>query len=113
MFVHITGIVTTRYQQDTWEFRPQKISLLGEIRNKLSKILNLFVPIEKLTDSFIPTLEKTITQHKGTCQLRLYIKDPVEQIEVALQAMNHRVHPSDELLSHLTQLTGASYQLIS
>lgn len=114
MFVHMTGLVTPRYQQqDTWEFRPQKISLLGEVRTKLSKSLNLFVPIEMLTDTLIPTLEKAITSHPGSCPLRLHIKDHAERMEVALQTTNHRIHPTDELLSHLTQLTGASYQLIS
>lgn len=114
MFVHITGVVTTRYQQeDTWEFRPQKITLLGEIRTKLAKTLQVSVPIEKLTDTFIPKLEKMISLHTGSCQLCLAINDPIEPLEVTLRAMKHRVHPSDELLANLVALTGTGYQLLS
>ncbi|ACE06046.1 hypothetical protein Aasi_0650 [Candidatus Amoebophilus asiaticus 5a2] len=112
MFVHITGVVTERYnQQDTWEYKPQKISLLGELRDKLGKNLSIAVPIEKITPQFITELRSLVTKNTGNCCLKLHIADPSEAMQVSLQAFKYRVYPSDELLHTLSQLTESSYQL--
>lgn len=112
MFVHITGVVTERYnQQDTWEYKPQKISLLGEMRDKLGKNLSISVAIEKITPQFITELGSLITKNTGNCCLQLHITDASEAIQVSLQALKYRIYPSDELLHTLNQLTEKPYQL--
>jgi DNA polymerase-3 subunit alpha len=114
MFVHITGMVTGRYnQQDTWEYKPQKISLLSELRDKLGKNLSIAVPVEKVTSQFIIELRNLVTKNTGNCCLQLHIIDASEAMQVSLQALKYRIYPSDELLHALSQLTESSYQLTS
>ncbi|OJW67180.1 MAG: DNA polymerase III subunit alpha [Candidatus Amoebophilus sp. 36-38] len=110
MFVHLSGVVVERYnQKDTWEFKPQKISLLGEVRDKLSKNLSIPIPIEKVNPAFVKELENLIIKTPGNCQLQLQIIDTIEAIEVILSVLQYRIHPSDEFLQKLTQLTETTY----
>jgi len=117
MLVHITGIVTARYQRaDTWVFRPQKIHLLSDIRRKFSRNLHLTLPIERIKDSFVVDLKALITQHEGACKLQLAIKDERENIEVTLQTTKQDIYPSNEFLYRLEALTGTKqegYKFIS
>ncbi len=111
MLVYITGMVTTRYQRpDTWEFRPQKIQLLSDIRSKFSKQLHCTIPIEKLSEEFIVGLQAAINNHPGACELHLSITDEKEKIAVTLRTAKQHIYPSDALLQRLQSLLGVTHE---
>ena len=113
-FVYLVGTVQERYrQQDVWELRPQKISLLSEVREKMSQKLLLHLPIDKISPDLAEKIAQTISHHPGQCSLSIAITDPQESINIELHARNHRINPTNTLLSSLNQLTGTTYQLCS
>ena len=76
-FVYLVGTVQERYrQQDVWELRPQKISLLSEVREKMSQKLLLHLPIDKISPDLAEKIAQTISHHPGQCSLSIAITDP-------------------------------------
>lgn len=113
-FIYVVGTVSERYnQKDVWELRPQKISLLNEVREKMSKRLLLKLSIEQIDANLAEKVEKAITSYPGQCSLSITIVDQEEAIVVELLARSYRVNPADELLNTLSQITGLTYRLYS
>ena len=113
-FVYLVGTVQERYRQkDVWELRPQKISLLSEVREKMSRKLLLSLPIDKIDAALADKVEKVIHNYPGQCSLNITITDHQEPIGIELYARNHRINPTNELLDSLSELAGATYRLCS
>ena len=111
-FVHITGSVLTRYnQEDMWELRPRKLSLLSEILEKRSKALVLNLAITKASELLALQLEKVITQYPGQYPLKVTIAAPEEAMEVMLQSRSHRINLTNAFFDALSHIEGVSYQL--
>ena len=111
-FVYLTGNVVERYNQaDVWELRPRKLSLLSEVRDKMSKALQLHLPITAVNEVLTTQLAQAITQHPGNCPLTVTVTAPEEAISVALLARNYRIQPSNEFFATLRPLEGITYRL--
>lgn len=113
-FVYIVGNVSERYnQKDVWELRPQKMSLLSEVREKMSKRLLLNLPIEKIDAESAEKVEKAIASYPGQCSLSVTIADQEEPVGVELLSRSYRINPTNELLNSLSQIEGLAYRLCS
>ena len=111
-FVYITGNVVERYNQaDVWELRPRQLSLLGEVRAKMSKALQLHLPITAVNEALTNQLAQAVTQHPGHCPLTVTVTAPEEAIRVALLSRNYRIQPSNEFFATLRPLEGITYRL--
>ncbi len=114
MLVYIRGKVVERYNQSqVWELRPHKLSLLSEIRDKMSKALQLHCSLSAVNEIFINQLLQAITQHPGRCQLIVAVTAPEESMSVTLFSRNYRVQPSNEFLAKLRSIRGTTYRLQS
>ena len=114
MFIYLVGSRVARYNQpDMWDFKPQKIMLLGEVREKLSKVLRLSLSLDVLTHSLASEFQKLCQMHPGTCRLQFHIMDQADNVGVMLQAAKHNVNPTDELLAQLHNWEGVNYQLLT
>jgi DNA polymerase-3 subunit alpha len=113
LFLYLVGLRAPRYNQpDAWDFKPQKISLLADIRNKLTKTLSLTLPLHAVEPPFITTLKKICEDHVGNCGLQLQVAEPTEGISVTLQSTYH-INPTNTLLRQLAQWPEVSYQLLT
>ncbi len=111
-FVYIMGSVLERYkQEDSWEFKPRKLSLLSEIREKMSKTLQLHLSVTQINEPLATQLEQAITQHPGACQLTVTVAAPEEAMSVGLISRNYRINPSNEFFDALHQIGGIAYRL--
>lgn len=114
MFVYLVGVVAARYKQsDTWELRPQKISLLSEVRERLSKKLLIKLPLVAINQELTEQVQKMVTSFPGSCSFHIAIEDVQESVAVELVTGSHRISPTNEFLDRLSQIQGLSYQLIS
>mgnify|MGYP005841823499 CR=1 FL=1 len=114
MFVYLIGMVSARYkQQDVWEVRPQKISLLSEVREKLSKKLSITLALENIHADLITQIEQTLVSYPGPCSFYVTIEDPAEKLAVELCASSYRINPTNACLDALGKIPGLAYQLCS
>ena len=111
-FVYITGNVVERYNQaDVWEFRPRKLSLLSEVRDQMSKALQLHLSLTAVNEALIAQLDQAIAQHPGNCTLTVTVTAPEEAISVGFLSRKYRIQPSNEFLATLRPLEGVTYRL--
>jgi len=111
-FVYIAGHVVARYSQEgAWELRPRKLSLLSEIRDKLSKSLQLHLSVAQVNATLTTRLEQVLTQHPGACPLTLTVAAPEEAISVSFLSRSYSIHPSNAFFDALRPIEGITYRL--
>ena len=113
-FIYIDGQVLERYKQPgVWELRPYNIQLLSEIRDKLSKAIQIQVDLHHLTEELIDKLESITTNYPGPCQLKLCLADPQENIEVETLSRKFKVKPENEMINELEELADISFKILN
>lgn len=113
-FLYLTGRVEERYNQpDVWEFRPKAFHLLGDIRDELTKEVELQIDASRLSSSSVDSLERIATNHHGKCILKLVVYDTEEQIKVELLAKKYLIDPSNEFFKAVAELGFIQTRLIA
>ncbi len=113
-FIYIKGKVQERYNQpDVWELRPQTIQLLTEVREKLTKGLQLSMDVQFLNTSLIDQLEELFEANPGKCYLKINVVDPTENVTVELQSRKYKVNPHNDLISALDKFNEVGYAVLS
>ncbi len=111
-FVYITGHVVERYKKaDTWELRPRKLSLLSEIRERMSKSLQLHLSVQQVNGDLANRLEKILAQHPGKCPLMLHLTDPEEVVQVVGLSRGYKVKPSNAFFEAIQAVQGVTCRL--
>lgn len=109
-FLQVKGTVSERFRQkDNWEFKITQISLLSDLRDKMSKCLTIQLPLHELSSSFIEEMDELLhlnieNNPSRNCLLKFAIYDAEEQtISVEMPSKNFRIFPSNEFLDALTE----------
>lgn len=109
-FLQVKGTVSERFRQkDNWEFKITQISLLSDLRDKMSKCLTIQLPLHELSSSFIEQMDELLhlnieSNPSRNCLLKFAIYDAEEQaISVEMPSKNFRIFPSNEFLDALTE----------
>ena len=111
-FVYITGHVIERYHQaGVWELRPRKLSLLSEVRDKMSKSLQLHLSVKQVNAGLVTQLEKAFVQHPGACPLTLTVVAPEEAMSISFLSRSYFIHLSNEFFDALRPIEGITYRL--
>jgi DNA polymerase-3 subunit alpha len=110
-FLHIKGNIEEKFRQkDNWDLRIQVMSLLSEMRDKLTKSLTVCIDVHMLNSKLLDDIQHIITENNQkypvqNCKLRFQIKDREEAMLVELASKNFRVNPSDDLMANIFNLT--------
>ena len=116
-FLQIRGSVSERFRQkDNWEFKITSITLLSELRDKMSKCLTIQLPLQELSTSFIEEMDELIRLNaeqnpNRNCSLKFTIFDKEETIAIDMPAKNLKIFPSNEFLENLHKMNNISYKL--
>ena len=111
-FVYLLGKVTERYhQKDTWELRLNKISLLSEIRDKMSKSLELHLPAPLASEELASQLAQILGEHPGKCPISVIVTAPKEEMNITLRSRSKSIQPSNALFDALRQVEGVRWRL--
>src|ERR1700744_669641 len=107
--LHIKGAIEEKFRQkDNWDMRITAISLLSEMRDKLTKSLTVLLDLHSLNDQLVNSILEIVNTNNEkypnkNCTLRFKVRDEAMLIE--LPSKTWKVNPSDDLMADIYQLT--------
>jgi DNA polymerase-3 subunit alpha len=110
-FLHIKGNIEEKFKQkDNWDLRILTMSLLSEMRDKLTKSLTVCLELNSLNSQLLNNIQLLIDTNNQkypvkNCTLRFIVKDREENMLVELPSKNFKVNPSDDLMAEIYNLT--------
>ena len=110
-FLHLRGIIEEKFRQkDNWDMKITVMSLLSEMRDKLTKSLTVCLELNALNSRLLEDLQGLITTNNQkypvkNCTLKFMIKDRDDNMLVELPSKNFKVNPSDDLMADIFNLT--------
>ena len=113
-FINIRGKYQPRFygSADQFEFKPQQMQLLSEMRRKLCKGLQLNMDMAKVNPMTIKKLTDLAKAHPGDCELRIMLRDADEKLDFEAKSRLYRINPTNEMISQLEMLEGVAYRLV-
>ncbi|MDB5002350.1 MAG: polymerase subunit alpha [Mucilaginibacter sp.] len=108
-FLHIKGNIEEKFRQkDNWDLRITTMSLLSEMRDKLTKSLTVFLELNALSDQLLANIQDVIETNNQkypmkNCTLRFKIRD--EAMLVEMPSKTYKVNPSDDLMADILSVT--------
>jgi len=104
-FLYIKGIVITKQWGDQRpEFKISNIQLLSEIREKLSKAVQLNIKPTSVNEDIINQIEEVLANNPGKCSFKVNLMEADENISIDLLSRKFLVNPNDELISSLNSI---------
>ena len=101
-FLFIKGVVITKQWGDQKpEFKINSIQLISEIRDKLSKSVQVNIKPTLVSGHLINQIEEILAEHPGKCSFKVQLVEESENISVELLSRKFLVSPNDELLKSL------------
>jgi len=101
-FLYIKGVVITKQWGDQRpEFKINSMQLLSEIREKLSKSIQVDVEPKSISLELVSKMEDLLAEHPGKCSFKVNLLEKGENISVDLLSRKYMVSPDDELLNAL------------
>ncbi len=111
-FLYIKGVVVTKQWGDQRpEFKISSIYLLSEIRDKLSKSIEINLNPASISEQIILQIEEVLAQHPGKCSFRVNLTEENDNISVDLLSRKFLVSPDDELLKTLDSIPEIKYKV--
>jgi DNA polymerase-3 subunit alpha len=100
--IWVKGVVNTRNGEH--KIQVLEICLPEEVREKLTKVVDIHVMLSDLEDAHLAELRQILSRHKGGCKVRITVERPgIGNIGV-LAGPQYQVKPSDELVKDLDAL---------
>jgi DNA polymerase-3 subunit alpha len=112
-FLHIKGNIEEKFRQkDNWDLRIATMSLLSEMRDKLTKSVTVCIDLNALNDGLMNNLEQIVEENNQkypvkNCTLRFFVRDAEESLSIELPSKTFKVNPSDDLMAEIQSLTHA------
>ena len=110
-FLHLKGIIEEKFRQkDNWDMKILTMSLLSEMRDRLTKSLTVCLELNNLNSQLLDNIQELINTNNQkypvkNCTLRFMIKDRDDNLLVELPSKNFKVNPSDDLMAEIYSLT--------
>lgn len=110
-FLHIKGNIEEKFRQkDNWDLRITTMSLLSEMRDKLTKSLTVSLDLNALSTQLMADIQSAININNEkypvkNCALRFVIKDKDDALLVDMASKTYKVNPSDDLMADIATLT--------
>jgi DNA polymerase-3 subunit alpha len=116
-FLHIKGTIEEKFRQkDNWDLRIASMSLLSEMRDKLTKSVTVCLDLNALNDGLMSNLQQMVEENNQkypvkNCTLRFMVRDIEESLLIELPSKTFKVNPSDDLMAEIQNLTHAEPML--
>ena len=112
-FIFMKGVVRERKRGELieLEFKINTISLLEELRAKMTGELKVSLNLEHLTDALIDDFVELINRFPGSVPLTMSLYDTETKID--MPARNARVTVDSDLLNALTAIEGMEFEIVS
>jgi DNA polymerase III subunit alpha len=109
----IRGVIAenTWKNQPELEFKIKNIYLLSSVREELVKNIQIRLPLDAITDSFVSGLAGYSKISGGTTNLKIMVYDPGENINIDMFCRSQRISLSDDLIDFLTRSAEIEFKL--
>ncbi len=115
-FLYLKGTVKPRWKRENeFEFSIDDMELLGEVREKMTKGIELRMHLNDVSPSFVDELTNLTEENPGNCLLRLNILSDFEGAPVQLDLLSRkaRINPTNELMDKLASMEEVSYRVLN
>jgi DNA polymerase III subunit alpha len=113
-FLYLKGIITTKQWGDQKpEFKISNIQLLSELRDKLSKTVQINLPPRSVDEHTINHIEHLLVNNPGKCAFKVNLVDEKENISVDLLSRKFMVEPNNELLASLNDIPDVQFKVLT
>jgi DNA polymerase-3 subunit alpha len=112
-FLHIKGNIEEKFRQkDNWDLRITTMSLLSEMRDKLTKSVTVALDLNTINAELMNEIQNIVNINNEkypvkNCSLRFVIKDRDDALLVDMGSKTFKVNPSDDLMADILQLTNS------
>jgi DNA polymerase-3 subunit alpha len=109
----IKGTIT----ENTWKSTPElelkikNIYMLSSVRDELVQNIQIKLPIDMITESFLEEFSVFTRKNGGNTNLKIQLVDPAENISVDLFSRSQRITLSDELIEFLSNIDVIEFKL--
>ena len=114
-FVYLSGTVQNRWNSEELELKIHNIEHLSEIRDKLTKGLELNVRLEDINSVIIEEIERIAGMFPGKCLLKLSLAGVYDDRAINLDMLSRKyaIDPTDELIKELRTLEEVDFKIIA
>lgn len=111
-FLYVKGqVIEKRWGDRNAEFKIKDIQILSDVRDKLSKEINLKLNPADISDELIERIENIASTHPGQCSLKLNILEASENLQVELLSRKYLVQPNNDFINELKDIPGIDYSV--
>ncbi|MFN5711106.1 MAG: DNA polymerase III subunit alpha [Bacteroidota bacterium] len=110
--------VYMKVRAEEWRNEPGKFKLnilnmmlLSDVRNKMTKKLELSVNLHDLSDDFISQLSKLIKKYPGDCAIQIKVSDPKEELQVELSSVKTKISLDEKIIEFIQKEPRVKYSL--
>jgi DNA polymerase-3 subunit alpha len=108
MYEGYSLLIRGQIAENTWKSTPElelkikNIYLLSSVREELVKNIQIKLPVDIITESFIDEFAEHTLKRAGTTNLKVVLYDPAENIAVDMFSRSQHIALTDELIDFLT-----------
>jgi len=109
----VEGKVQHRFgrEENDLEFKPHKMELLHEAKEKMIKSVDVKLSIDKLSEELIEELVTLAKENEGTKSLKFVVYDPATNIWVQLFSRSFKIEPSKSFIEYLEKHEDLEYRI--
>ena len=112
LFVYIKVRVDEwRNEPGNYKLNILNMMLLSDVREKMTKKIELSINMSDLSDDFINQLSTLIKSHPGNCSLQFKIRDAAEELQVELSSPRARISLDEQIIQFIEKEPKIKYSL--
>ncbi len=114
-FLYISASVQNRWNSEELELKIHNIEHLSEVREKMTKGLELNVRLEDVNSIIIDEIERIASMFPGKCILKLSLAGVYEDSAINLEMLSRKfaIDPNDELIKELKTMEEIDFRIIA
>jgi len=113
-FLYLNTIVQNRWNSEELELKITNIELLNEIREKMTKGLELKMTLSDINASIVQEVERIVEAYPGKCLLKMSLSSVFNDQVINLEMLSRKfaIEPSDELIQELTSIEELKFKVL-
>ncbi len=113
-FLYLNAIVQNRWNSEELELKITHIDHLGEIREKMTKGLELKLRLSDINESIVNEVERIAEANPGKCLLKLTLSGVYEDRAISLDMLSRKftIEPTDELINEINGIEEIRYKVL-
>lgn len=111
-FLYVVGSIEPgKWDKTKLEFKFNRVELLAEIKDKMTKSITLDINIDEVSEDFIRQIDTIVNSNTGNCKFSLNLIDRKEKNTVLLTSRSKKISLTDEVLDTLDNMPGVVYNV--